>query len=226
VNFSLATVLWLVMLIPSITFHEFMHGYAAYLLGDPTAKNAGRLTLNPIASIDPIGTVLLPLLMFFTGGPIFGYAKPVPYNPMYFKNLRQGEITVGLAGPASNLALALVGAALAWIGNVVVVFSLPLASALWLTGSILALANLVLMFFNLIPIPPLDGSSVIPLFLPDSAMRSWYQLQRYSFVILIGILWLVPLIFHISPISTYFDFTVYPLLNLLLPRTALAVVGL
>ena len=111
-NFSLPTVLWLVVLIPSIVFHEFMHGYAAYLLGDPTAKNAGRLTLNPIRSIDPFGTVLLPLLMFFGGGPIFGYARPVPYNPMYFKNLRQGEIIVGLAGPSANLALAAFGAAL------------------------------------------------------------------------------------------------------------------
>jgi len=217
VNFSLTSVLWLVMLIPSITFHEFMHGYAAYRLGDPTAKNAGRLTLNPIASIDPIGTVLLPLLMFFTGGPIFGYAKPVPYNPMYFKNLRQGEIIVGLAGPSANLFLAFVGAGLAWVGYFLLGAAASFASALILIGGTLALTNLVLMFFNLIPIPPLDGSSIIPLFLPDRAMRRWYELQRYSFVILIAILWGLPLVFHINPISTYFNYTVYPLLNVMLP---------
>ena len=216
-NFSLTSVLWLVMLIPSITFHEFMHGYAAYRLGDPTAKNAGRLTLNPIASIDPIGTVLLPLLMFFTGGPIFGYAKPVPYNPMYFKNLRQGEIIVGLAGPSANLFLAFVGAGLAWVGYFLLGAAASFASALILIGGTLALTNLVLMFFNLIPIPPLDGSSIIPLFLPDRAMRRWYELQRYSFVILIAILWGLPLVFHINPISTYFNYTVYPLLNVMLP---------
>ena len=220
-NFSLQSVLWLVMLIPSITFHEFMHGYAAYRLGDPTAKNAGRLTLNPIASIDPIGTVLLPLLMFATGGPIFGYAKPVPYNPMYFKNLRKGEIIVGFAGPSANLALALVGAAIAWMGYGVLALSSSMgtfANALFLVGYTLALANLVLMFFNLIPIPPLDGSSIVPLFLPDSMMSGWYQIQRYSFVILIGILVVLPYFFKgFNPIGAYFDYTVYPVLRLLIP---------
>ena len=219
-NFSLQSVLWLVMLIPSITFHEFMHGYAAYRLGDPTAKNAGRLTLNPIKSIDPIGSILLPLLMFATGGPIFGYAKPVPYNPMYFKNLRKGEIIVGFAGPSANLALALVGSAIAWAGYGVLLMSTSLdlfANALVQVGFTLALANLVLMFFNLIPIPPLDGSSIVPLFLPDSMMRGWYQIQRYSFVALIAILWGLPLVFHVDPIGWYFDATVYPLLRLLIP---------
>ena len=214
------SVLWLVLLIPSITFHEFMHGYAAYRLGDPTAKNAGRLTLNPIASIDPIGTVLLPLLMFATGGPIFGYAKPVPYNPMYFKNLRKGEIIVGFAGPSANLALALVGSVIAWVGYGTLVLSAlsgTFANALIQVGFTLALANLVLMFFNLIPIPPLDGSSIVPLFLPDSMMHGWYQMQRYSFVVLIGILWVFPLVFKVSPIGWYFDYTVYPLLRVLMP---------
>ena len=219
-NFSMQSVLWLVLLIPSITFHEFMHGYAAYRLGDPTAKNAGRLTLNPIASIDPIGTVLLPLLMFATGGPIFGYAKPVPYNPMYFKNLRKGEIIVGFAGPSANLALALVGSVIAWVGYGTLVLSAlsgTFANALIQVGFTLALANLVLMFFNLIPIPPLDGSSIVPLFLPDSMMHGWYQMQRYSFVVLIGILWVFPLVFKVSPIGWYFDYTVYPLLRVLMP---------
>ena len=216
-NFSLPTVLVLVMLIPSITFHEFMHGYAAFRLGDPTAKNAGRLTLNPIASIDPFGSIILPLMGFFLGGFIFGYAKPVPYNPMYFKNLRQGEIIVGFAGPAANLVLALVGAAVAWAGALAVGASASLASALYLVGWALCRTNLVLMFFNLIPIPPLDGSSIVPLFLPDSAMRGWYQLQRYSFAILIGLLVLVPMVLHVDPIGAYFSHTVTPMMAFLLP---------
>jgi len=221
-NINIETILWFILLIPSITFHEFMHGYAAYRLGDPTAKDAGRLTMNPIKSIDPVGTLLLPAIMMITGGPIFGWAKPVPYNPMYFKDLRKGEIITGFAGPAANLVLALFGSALAWIAIPAFAFSSQLGEALYLVGSTLVLTNLVLMFFNLIPIPPLDGSSIVPLFLPDSAMRGWYTLQRYSFPILIGLLWLVPMAFSavgitFSPIGAYFGATVTPLMGLLLP---------
>ncbi len=217
-NLSPQTIVMLVLLIPSITFHEFMHGYAAYRLGDPTAKNAGRLTLNPIKSIDPFGTILLPLLMSLGGGPIFGYAKPVPYNPMYFKNLRKGELITGFSGPAANLALALFGAMLAWSAVALVAVSDSMAQAVYLVGSTMTMLNLVLMFFNLIPIPPLDGSSIVPIFLPNSALQGWYNLQRYSFIILIALLWGVPMLFpSIDPIGTYFNFTVVPLMNLLLP---------
>lgn len=217
-NFSPQTIVMLVLLVPSITFHEFMHGYAAYRLGDPTAKNAGRLTLNPIKSIDPFGSILLPLLMSLSGGPIFGYAKPVPYNPMYFKNLRKGELITGFSGPAANLVLALFGAALAWGAVFMVAFSQSAAQAIYLVGSTMTMLNLVLMFFNLIPIPPLDGSSIVPIFLPDRAMLGWYQLQRYSFVILIGLLWGVPMLFpSVDPIGAYFNYTVVPLMKLLLP---------
>lgn len=216
-NISIETILWLVLLIPSITIHEFAHGYAAYRLGDPTAKNAGRLTLNPIKSIDPFGSIILPLLMFATGGPIFGYAKPVPYNPMYFQNLRKGEIITGFAGPASNFALALVGTALAWLALPALVVSPALGQALYLIGYTLAMTNLVLMFFNLIPIPPLDGSSIVPLFLSDAGVRKWYELQRYAFAFLFVVLFGVPLIFKVSPIGIYFSYTVQPLLRFLMP---------
>ena len=216
-NISTETILWLILLIPSITLHEFAHGYAAFRLGDPTAKDAGRLTLNPIKSIDPFGTVILPLLMAFTGGPIFGYAKPVPYNPMYFKNLRQGEIITGFSGPAANLGLALVGSALAWAAIPASAFSMPLGQSLYLIGYTLAMTNLVLMFFNLIPIPPLDGSSIVPIFLSDAGVRKWYELQRYAMVFLFAILLGVPYIFNVSPIGWYFSYTVEPLLSLLMP---------
>lgn len=213
-------ILLFALLIPSITFHEFAHGFAAYRLGDPTAKNAGRLTLNPIKSIDPVGSILLPLVLLATGSSVlFGWAKPVPYNPMYFKNLRKGEIITGFAGPAANLSLALAGSALAWAGLFTFNSSSQLGLALYRVGSMLALTNLVLMFFNLLPIPPLDGSSIVPLFLPDSAMRGWYQLQRYSFPILIGLIWVLPTLFHgFNPIGAYFNWTVEPVLNFLLPH--------
>ena len=101
--------------VPAIVLHEVAHGFAAHKLGDPTAKSQGRLSLNPLKHVDPFGTVLMPLLLMAMGGPVFGYAKPVPYNPMYFKNLRKGEAIVGLAGPAANLLMALASAFIAWI---------------------------------------------------------------------------------------------------------------
>ncbi len=217
-NSTLSAVISLVLFIPSIAFHEFMHGYAAYRLGDPTAKNAGRLTMNPIASIDLFGTIILPLLGALTGGAIIGYAKPVPYNPMYFKNLRQGELITGIAGPLANFVLALLGAGLAWLAVPLGVVNGSLAASVYLIGVLLCRLNLVLMFFNLIPIPPLDGSSIVPVFLPDSALQGWYSIQRYSFVILIALIFLLPqLIPGFNPFGTYFQYTVYPLMNLLLP---------
>jgi len=215
VKFDAQTVLWLVLLLPSITFHEYMHGYAAYRLGDPTAKNAGRLTLNPIKHIDPFGTVLLPLLLWYGGGPIFGYAKPVPVNPRYFADIRKGDLITGIAGPAANLVLALLGSGLAWLA--IILPSQGIGQWVYLTGFMLAQTNLVLMFFNLIPIPPLDGSSIIPIFLPDSALHNWYRLQQYSFVVLLVIMFALPALFNVSPISTYFQWTVVPVMNFLLP---------
>lgn len=214
-RFDLLSVMWLLLLVPSITLHEYMHGYAAYRLGDPTAKNAGRLTLNPLAHIDPVGTVLLPLLLWAIGGPIFGYAKPVPVNPRHFQDLRMGDLITGVAGPAANFALALTGAALAWL--VVLVPSVPAGGVIYVIGVALAQVNLVLMFFNLLPIPPLDGSSIIPIFLPDSALHGWYRLQQYSFGILMVLLWVVPTVTRFSPLGAYFDLTVAPMMRLLLP---------
>lgn len=213
---GIQTILWLLLLLPSITFHEYMHGWAAYKLGDPTAKNAGRLTLNPLKHIDPFGTVLLPLLLAMAGGPIFGYAKPVPVNPRYFKDIRKGDLITGVAGPAANLALALLGALAVRAADV---FS-PTLSGGWawvyLIGALLVRTNLVLMFFNLIPLPPLDGSSIVPMFLSDKALHWWYGVQRYSFGVLLVLMWGVPALTGWSPLSVYFDYTVGPMMNLLL----------
>jgi Zn-dependent protease len=196
------------MILPAIVLHEVSHGYAAYRLGDPTAKNAGRLTLNPLKHIDPFGTLLLPaLLLFVSGGrAAFGYAKPVPVNPNYFANYRTGFFLTALAGPTTNLLLAAVsGLAFRLLGG---------DGLLALLLLYFAQMNLVLMFFNLIPIPPLDGSRVIPLFLSDAGMRTYAKVEQYGFGILMIVLWVVPSVLRIDPIGIYFDYTVYPLMRL------------
>jgi len=218
VNFGVETVLWLILLLPSITFHEYMHGYAAYRLGDPTAKNAGRLTLNPLAHIDPFGTVLLPLLLAFSGGPVFGYAKPVPVNPNHFADIRKGDLITGVAGPFANLLLAAFGAGLSWLAlPIASLASAEVAQWVFLVGVMLVRTNLVLMFFNLLPIPPLDGSSIVPLFLPDSALHGWYRMQQYSFGILLVLMVAVPAVTNWSPLGWYLSVTVEPLMRLFTP---------
>ena len=158
--------------VPAIVLHEMGHALAAYKLGDPTAKSQGRLSFNPLNHIDPFGTVIMPLMLMAMNMPIFGYAKPVPYNPRYFKDPRKGDLIVGLAGPAANLLQALLGIAIAWICYL----ALPLAQMVnsneffhylfLLFLPYYVLINLFLMFFNLLPIPPLDGSSIFAFFCP------------------------------------------------------------
>ncbi|MRS11483.1 MAG: site-2 protease family protein [Actinobacteria bacterium] len=208
----LGVILRFALLIPAIVFHEVAHGYAALWLGDTTARDAGRLSLNPLKHVDPWGTILLPLLLTWMFGAGFGYAKPVPIDPRRFRDRRKGMFLTGIAGPASNLLMALLAS------MVVRVALLPGAAiAKWIAAGayLFALVNLVLMFFNLIPIPPLDGSRVLPLFLSDRAMVAYHKWERYGFVILFGVLWLVPDIFHVDPVGAYFNATVYPLLRLM-----------
>lgn len=167
-----------------MTVHEFAHGFIARRLGDRTAERAGRLTLNPIAHLDPVGSVFLPLVLAFLGGPIFGWAKPVPINPSNFRgDISKGMVAVSLAGPGSNLLLAFAGAV-----------ALGVAAAVIAPGSLLIpflrtliLINLFLAFFNLLPIPPLDGSKVLGGLLPGR--QEWlYNLERYGFLLLLALL--------------------------------------
>src|SRR3989344_3603832 len=183
----------------SIVIHEVAHGAAAYMLGDPTAKNAGRLTLNPLPHIDPFGTVLLPLVMalpaFFGARPlIFGWARPVPFNPMFFKNIRRGTFLVSIAGVSANLSLAI-------IFSVFLRFLDPLLSGYLSAGMIQSLAtlfstvviaNLVLGIFNLFPIPPLDGSRVLFSLLPDRFTKLQMMLEQYGLFVLIALIVFLP----------------------------------
>lgn len=176
----------LIVLIFSVVFHEVSHGVVANYLGDPTAKNAGRLTLNPISHIDPIGSVILPGILLlmnlaFSGqGIIFGWAKPVPINPYNFRDQKYGAAKVALAGPVANLSLALVfGLTLRFFPAIV---SIP---GLYLMFSYIVLINLLLAVFNLLPIPPLDGSHILFSILPPSLENIKSSLNQSGFLLVL-----------------------------------------
>ena len=179
VNMDFVSLLfYFVVIIPSAIFHEYAHGWMAFQLGDPTAKFAGRLTLDPRAHIDRWGTILMPLGLFFlTGGRfMFAYAKPVPYNPYNLRDQKWGPVWVGLAGPMANFLLAVCFA--------VVYRAFPMSGASEFFG-IIVTANIVLMVFNLVPIPPLDGSKLLYALLPDSAYKIKAFFDRYGFFMLL-----------------------------------------
>ncbi|MFH1411041.1 MAG: site-2 protease family protein [Candidatus Omnitrophota bacterium] len=168
-----------------LSVHEFAHGYAAYRLGDTTARDAGRLTLNPLAHIDPVGTVMLPAMLAITHSPvIFGWAKPVPIDPRNFKDPAKGMLLTSLAGPASNFLLAFL------FGMILRTHLFAAYSALWsfLVSGIMI--SLVLGIFNLVPIPPLDGSGILAALLPPKAAVKFMLMRKYGFIVLIGLLYL------------------------------------
>lgn len=173
-------VFYFFIIIPSAIIHEYAHGWMADRLGDPTARYAGRLTLNPRAHIDLWGTILMPIILLLVSGGsfLFGYAKPVPYNPYNLKDQKWGPALVGLAGPLANLLLA-------------VCFSLLIRAGFYNTPTlatfyyIIARVNVMLLFFNLLPIPPLDGSKVLYAVLPASAYGVRNFLDRNGFVLLL-----------------------------------------
>ncbi|MBA2566167.1 MAG: site-2 protease family protein [Gemmatimonadetes bacterium] len=176
------------ILLFSVVVHEYAHGYVANRWGDPTAAFMGRLTLNPLPHIDPIGSVLVPAVLLLGGSFIFGWAKPVPVNPDNYRNRRWGDVTVSLAGPASNLLLALLFTVL-WIVSLRLIGYDPALEQVFRTAMIL---NLILAFFNLLPIPPLDGSHVLANFLPRPLAYRYLSLARYGFLILMLLLVLEP----------------------------------
>ncbi len=171
------------ILIFSVVIHEVSHGAAANYLGDPTAKYAGRLTLNPISHLDPIGSFLVPLILILTTGMGFGWAKPVPINPYNFKDKKYGSAKVALAGPGSNLVIALVfGLALRFFPEITVTPDLVLIF------SYIIFINILLAIFNLLPIPPLDGSHILFTFLPQRFERLRIFLSQFGIFILIFII--------------------------------------
>lgn len=163
-------------LLIAVTVHEFMHGRVALMFGDTTAKEQGRLSLNPIKHLDPLGT--FSLIVFG-----FGWAKPVPVNPYRFKNPKRDMVLVGLAGPAANFITAFLLARL---------FYFPMPDMLAVLLSVAIQINVMLGLFNLLPIPPLDGSKIIPYFLPREWQQGWYRFERYGMLVLLLLLFVIP----------------------------------
>lgn len=179
------------VLLFSMVAHEYAHGYAAFKQGDMTAYQLGRLTWNPIKHIDPFMTILLPLILAFVGGPIFGGAKPVPVNPRNYRHYRQGDIIVSLAGVATNVVIAVVSVPLVigvgFLGASVPALTKPLGILqLMLVQGIFI--NLILAAFNLLPIPPLDGSHVFKYLLPPKWSLAYQRLAGVGFLLLFAVL--------------------------------------
>ncbi len=207
--YTIAT--WLVPLVIAIVFHEVAHGLVARQLGDPTAAHKGRLTLNPIRHVDPFGTLILPMVLALAHAPIFGWAKPVPVNYRRLGHPRRDMVLVALAGPGMNLLLAVIG-------------SLILGATLWASGGELGptpmfiaqnainfvLINIFLAIFNLIPLPPFDGGHVLQGLLPPRAAASFGKIGRYSLVVLIFLLLVLPMI---SPSADIVRRVVSPIVN-------------
>lgn len=177
-------IIQLLALFLAIVPHEVAHGYVAWKLGDPTARQARRLTLNPLAHIDPFGSIILPAMLFFMHSPVlFGWAKPVPFNPAYFRDPRRGIMLVGAAGPITNFAMAILIALLFRVLG-------PAGGLFAQFLSYLCLINIFLGVLNLIPIPPLDGSRVVMGFLSHEGLLLYQRLEPFGFFIIIALLYL------------------------------------
>lgn len=189
------------VLVFSVVFHEVAHGWAALKLGDPTAREQGRLTLNPLPHVDPVGSIIVPLLLSLTGSIMMGWAKPVPVHPGRLNDPWNDYPKVAAAGPASNLVLALISAVLLGLTAALAgrmptghssIPALQFLLLVWQTGIII---NVVLAVFNLIPLPPLDGSWILSRFLPDGLRSGYEQMRSYGMLLVVGFL----LLMHYTP---------------------------
>lgn len=210
-NFILEALLAIVPVIFAITLHETAHGWAALALGDTTARDQGRLTLNPLKHIDRMGTIILPGILLITQlltihrvAFMFGWAKPVPVSAWKFVNPRRGMAIVAIAGPAMNFFLV-------WLTALALRELADADTGAWLTTILFdfMLVNMVLGLFNLLPIPPLDGGRIVVGLLPEDLARSWAGLERYGLLIVLVIILVLPNVFGINPIGDILE-TILP----------------
>ncbi len=182
---------WILPILIAVTLHEAAHGYIALLLGDKTALRMGRISLNPLRHVDPFGTIIFPAAALLAGGPLFGWAKPVPVNFLALRHPRRDMVLVSLAGPGMNLLLAVLAAALIYI-----VPHLPDGAQDWTLQNLqnAIFLNILLAVFNMLPVPPLDGGRVVTGLLPRPLALPYARLERFGMLLVIGVFVLVPLV--------------------------------
>ena len=211
-------VIQIISLLFAVTVHEVSHGYAAYIMGDHTAKNAGRLSFNPIKHLDLIGSFFMPLVLALTGSPfVFGYAKPVPVNFSHIHNFKKGVIFVSAAGVTANMCMAIISGMLFQLLSILeplqnsIIFK-PFIEDLFYFLFYSVIINSVLAIFNLIPIPPLDGSRILSMFLPANLRFQFERIERFGIIIIFALL-------MTDSLSKIISFFLNPLLNILLGRS-------
>ena len=202
-SFIQEVIVWSLPVLFAITFHEVAHGWVASKLGDKTAELLGRLSINPLKHIDLIGTVIVPLLLLTLGGFIFGWARPVPINPVNFRNQKRGMLLVSLAGPFANFLMAVFWAIIAKIGIILMTHNVALGTPVLLMGQRGIMVNIVFAVLNLIPLPPLDGGRIVMSLLPNKIAYHYSKIEPFGFLILLALIMLGVLSLIISPIISY-----------------------